>query len=373
MPKNMFENFKNKIWNIKNKIGSVNNRPIKLNAKESIVFASGLFTLLERGIHMYDACQFLAVHAIDKKSAKISRLLMEKIGEGNNLSQGILACNIEIPIVLSRYISIGDETSNLSSMLKLALSFLSKEVEFKKKIVASLVYPCIISIFGVGLIIFLLGVIFPKIIPIVLSLHVPLPLSTRFLIFVSNFVQNYWYLIITFLFILYFSIVYLYKTEKGFNLINRVLFSTPLIGNFLKLNQGRNVSFAISNYIKAGSTISLALFEWEKNTKYFIKDEWKNARISVDSGLLFSDAINSITTLPLDFKPLISIGERAGSCEEGLSTACVIYEKRMEEVASRLAVIIEPAIIAILGFAVCGAALSIITPLYSMLSHVGKM
>ncbi len=346
---------------------------IRLNLKESIIFSSSLLTLIERGIHLYDACQFLTVHSADKKCLKISKLLLEKIGEGNNLSQGILACNIDIPPILSRYISIGDETSNLSSMLKLALSFLNKEAEFKKKIIASLIYPSIISVFGLGLIGFLLGVIFPKIIPIVLSLHVPLPLSTRLLIFISNFIQNYWYLIFLAIFLAYFSFKYIFKTAKGYNLVYKILLKIPLLSGFIKLNLGRNVSFALSNYIKAGSPISSALFEWEKNTKHFIKDEWKQVRLSVESGLLFSEALYTLSILPLDFRPLISIGEKAGSCEEGLSTVCVVYEKRIEETATRLSVIIEPLIIAILGIAVCGAALSIITPLYSMLSHVGKM
>ncbi|MCL6096661.1 MAG: type II secretion system F family protein, partial [Patescibacteria group bacterium] len=264
------------------------------------------------------------------------------------------------------------ETSGLldKALLRLADN-LEKEERLKATIKAALTYPAIVVILMVIVVFIMMIYVIPQLSNLYKSLNVPLPLPTQIIIGISGFVTVLWPVIIGFGVLLVFLYRRWHKTEAGQLLIDNLLLKIPIFGNLFKkvilTEFSRTLSLLIGNGILVVESL-LQSADTMGNIHY--KNAVLDVAKKVENGVKIGDAITTYSLFPPVFVQLVKVGEEAGKLDETLMKASEYFERETDQLVKTLTTALEPFIMVVLGIGVAFLMISIITPIYSLISSI---
>jgi len=204
------------------------------------------------------------------------------------------------------------------------------------------------------------------------SLGVTLPFSTRLLIFFGNFFSNN--LILTFIIIigLAFGLYSLFRAKFTAKYIDYIVIKLPTIGTLAKeLNTARTAR-TMSSLLLSGVSITRALEITEDVVQnIYYKKVLKEAEEAIEKGAPFSQAFEAHTDLyPIMMSEMIQVGEETGKLSDMLLQVASFYEEEVEDKTKNLSIIVEPILMILIGAGVGFFAISMISPLYSILGSI---
>ena len=209
--------------------------------------------------------------------------------------------------------------------------------------------------------------------PVFMSLHIKLPLSTRMVIFLSTFITNHGMAIIATLLSLIIIFVILLKKSTLFHFyFDKLMMKIPLIGNIIRAYNLSNSTRTMGLLLKSGIVISEALPIAEKTTTNLVyKKEFRNLTETVNRGDRISTYLNTRRSLfPNVLSQIISVGERSGNLSNSLIYLSELYETEVDDFTKNISSLIEPAMMIVMGVLVGFIAISIITPIYSITQNL---
>jgi type II secretory pathway component PulF len=269
-------------------------------------------------------------------------------------------------------VRVGEASGTLPLNLEYITEELKKKNELRKQIVGALLYPLIIVVATLGITIFLILYIFPKILPIFTSLHVALPLSTRILIGISEFLKSYWYVLFGLLALSIFIYPQLRKNEKFRYRTDSLLLKIPIFGRLCLYYNLSNTLRTLGLLVQHEVTIVEALAITGDSSDHLVyKKVLKEAQGGVIKGQLVSLQLRKYPSL---FPPLciqmIQSGEATGNLGTTLEYVSVMYEADMRDATKNLTTILEPLLMLTMGLCVGFIAVSIITPIYGITQNL---
>lgn len=345
---------------------------IKLTTSEKISFISNLSTMLSAGIPILDA-----VHSIMEDSKGNVKKVLETLSE--DLSQGrrVYTSFAKFPDVFDKVtvnvVRASEEAGTLDITLKDLRENIRRQNEFNDKVRSALIYPLfIVGLFFIVLLINLVFVI-PKIAQVFKNLKVALPLPTQILIFISDLMLKY-----TFQFIAGVAIVivggYILFTKKR-NFILNIIYSLPLVSELVKLIDLTRLTRSLHLLLTSGLPITAALELTEdvvarKKTIEIIK----TSQEMVLAGKTLSEGLRTGKGyIPTIMIKLIEAGEKTGSLDRSLQDISEYFDYEVTKTLSTLTAVLEPIMLVIVGIVVGGMMLSIIAPIYGLISQVGSI
>lgn len=341
----------------------------KLSITEQAFFAKRLSFLTNAGISLLEALHMIREQTLSKSYIRVLDAVIVDVSGGRSLSDSLGRFENAFGDFARSIISVGEQTGALSENLSYLAEELKKRQLLRKKIVSALVYPIFITIATIGITSLLIVFIFPKIMPIFLSLNVELPFSTKILIFAANFLGNYglWLLLGIILFVIALRIVFK-KSEKFHFWYDKAFMKAPLIGPMIQNYNLANISRTLSLLLNGGMTLSEALPITSKSTTNLVyKYELEKLTQVANRGEKISSHMKNYRKLfPDMLSQVISVGERSGNLSETLSYLSDMYESEVEESTKNLSNMIEPVLMVVMGVMVGFVAISIITPIYSL-------
>ncbi len=359
-----------------NKFQMVNKKTKKINIKafgltDQIFFAQRLSLLLNSNISIVEALTMMK--NIDESLPRkyIYEILIGDIEKGISLSKSIKNTKLKINDLLFVLIQNGEEGGNLSEALLKAFHYLEKKNDLKKKIVSSLVYPCFIVIATICMTLFLILYIFPKIIPLLSSLNIKLPLMTRIVQSLYNFIISYGMhsvILCSFIFLIYKILII--KNKHIRYKIDTLVLSITAIKKYY------TTSFCIMGEMILSSGKSLPdlakfLSNSSQNTVY--RDLFNKIYIESTHGISLSESLKKYNRyFPSLLLDMCTIGEKTGSLGVMLGHCGRIFEQDMENILKRFSSLIEPVLMIFMGLIVGSIALSIILPVYEITNHLSK-
>ena len=244
-----------------------------------------------------------------------------------------------------------------------------------KSLKQALIYPLFIALITVGITVFLILYIFPKILPIVRSLNIPLPLTTKAIIFISETISQYGILILIIFLILFFGFISLFKKNNGFRFaLQRFGFKVPLFGSiyqdFLLANFCRNLSLLL----KSGLSIDVALGTAQTATTNLpLRFHISEMNKFVSAGGRISEYLSRNPELfPENLTELLAIAEETGNILTILVNLADFHENQFTEKVKNLSQTIEPVLLVIAGLIVGFVAISIVSPIYEVTHSLQK-
>ena len=325
--------------------------------------------MIHAGLSLHRALLVLQRQTKNPYFNKILVSLGNDINSGETLSSGL----VKFPNVFSNlFVSMvrsGEESGNLANALSDIGMNLEKSHSLSQKIRGALIYPGIVLSVMMTIGILMFAFIVPTLANTFKELGVDLPVSTKVIIAFGNFFSNN--LILTFVLLLcfIFGLVFLIRAKFSKPYLNFLVLKLPFIGTLVKeLNTARTTR-TMSSLLLSGVSIIKAI-EITKNVvqNVYYKKVLDQAMAAVERGAPFSEAFKSNSDLyPTMMSEMIQVGEETGKLSDMLLSVALFYEAEIDNKTKNLSVIIEPILMVLIGGGVGFFAISMISPLYSIL------
>ncbi|MEK7497448.1 MAG: type II secretion system F family protein [Patescibacteria group bacterium] len=345
---------------------------ITLSGSEKIGLISNLATMLTAGIPILEAVDSL-LEDTKGNQRKILETLREDLIQGRRVWSTFVKFPQVFDKVTVSVIRASEEAGTLDITLKDLKETIRKQQEFNDKITSAMIYPAFIFVVFIGVFLVILLVVIPKIASVFGRLKFDLPLPTRILIFLSNLLIEKWLFVLIGVVVVGFLAVYLFRAKRNFFL--NILFSLPLISTLITQIDITRFSRSLYLLLSSGIPIAQALELIEdvvvkKSTAKIIEA----CREMVNSGKNLSDGLRgSKGKIPTIMIKLIEAGEKTGSLDKSLSDIAEYFDYQVSNTLKTLIALVEPVMLVVIGVIVGGMMLSIIAPIYGLISEVGKV
>ncbi|MBP9748211.1 MAG: type II secretion system F family protein [Candidatus Pacebacteria bacterium] len=343
------------------------------STREQTFFIKRLSFLIKAGVPVLESLLMIEEQTLKKKHSIILKTIIADVSEGQYLSKSMTKFTNVFGDFSINIIAFGESTGMLSENLEYLAEELKKKNTLRKKIIGAFIYPIIITIATFGITAFLMIYLFPKIMPIFSSLHIDLPLSTRIVIFLSQFLREYYVFLILGLITLAISLIVAIKKKPTCRFyFDKLLLKIPLIGKVIQHYNLANYTRTMGLLLKSGVTVSEALEITTKitgNTVY--KNELEKMIDFINRGENMSTCMNTNREIfPEILTQIVSVGERSGNLSKSLLYLSELYEGEIDDFTKNLSTTIEPVLMIIMGLLVGFIAISIITPIYSITQNL---
>jgi type II secretory pathway component PulF len=340
---------------------------------QKAIFARYLAVMLKSGLTIIESLE-IAVDSAQGRLKKIIRGVLEAVKSGYSLAFALERYPKVFSKLFTNAVYAGETSGTLDESLERVADQLDKEREIFSKIKGAMIYPTIILvasfILGVGMTFWVL----PKITPLFEGLKVELPLTTQLLIKFSSFVQVHGAAFFVSVVVFISILIWLLKQNFLKPFTHLVILKIPVVNRISKNANVARFSRSLSVLLKSGLNIYEALkIVTEMTDNHYYKKILQKASESTSKGSkLSSDLALHRNLFPVMTTKMIRVGEESGKLEDTLAYLADFYEREVDDSLKSLSVYIEPALLIFIGLIVAFMALSIITPIYSITSGMGR-
>ena len=269
-------------------------------------------------------------------------------------------------------VEAGETGGILDTILQRLSTFIEKNVKLKRAVKSAMIYP--ISVLGIaaGVIALLLWKVVPIFVTLFNGLGAALPLPTRVVIAMSNFVGSIWgLLIVVFLVGGGFALKIWYGTPQGRMTIDTVLLKMPVLGMILRKIAVARFTRTLGTLISSGVPILEGLDITARTSgNAVVEQAILKTRKAVEAGRSLVDPLKETDVFPGMVTQMIAVGEQTGAMDTMLGKIADFYEEEVDAAVKDLLTLIEPVMILFLGIVVGGIVISMYMPLFSM---IGKL
>ncbi len=344
--------------------------------KEKAHFIENLAILLNSGLTIVDALKTIVLEIRLKPMKKLVGRIIDEVESGIPLWMAMDNQNFFSSYALA-LIRIGEESGSLSKNMEYLSVQQEKDRSLRSKVKMAMIYPSIVITLTVIITLGLAWFVLPQLVGVLLSLNAKLPLSTRVIIWIANFFKKNGAVAVplTGVGFLFTFLVCRFTSLRG--PVQQFIFKTPGIGTMAKSATIARFGVILGSLLKAGVPLveSIKSMAEVTDTVYYRKFYVKLAN-EIEVGQSFGAAFASIKDtkklLPASVQQLIVTGEKSGRISDMLMRVAEIYERKAEDAAQRLPVVLEPMLLLFIGGLVGTIAFSIIVPIYSIVGNVGR-
>jgi len=265
-------------------------------------------------------------------------------------------------------VAAAEETGKLPEALKLISEQLEKSYALRRKIIGALIYPSVIVVAIVAIGILMMIFLIPTLSATFRELNVPLPLSTRLVIGLSDFLVNNILVVLAGLVLLIVFSLWWPKTELGKKIMSWLLLHIPFVNKLTRQVNSAVIMRTTSSLVSAGVSLTKTMAITEKVVQnYYYQQVMVEALDKVQKGISLSVIFSAHQNLfPIFASEMSSVGEETGKLPELLLKGAIFFEDEVDQVTKNLSTVIEPVLMIIIGLAVGLFAVSMIGPMYSL-------
>ena len=344
----------------------------KVKMIDKIVFAQNLANMIEAGLSLTRSISVMEKQSKNKKLKNIYHEINLDISAGKTFHDALNKWNTIFPPVFISMVKAGEESGNLANSLKSIATQMQATYKLQNKIKSAMIYPSVIFIVMILIGIIMMVFVVPKLTATFADVKAELPGSTKFVIFMSNFLKDHYILLPLALLAIMFVIYQVLHTKQGRNLFDRFVIHLPIFGTIIKESNSAKTSRTLSSLIGSGVDLIQSVDitrEVLQNNLY--KGVMSEVRINVEKGKAMSEIFNKHENLyPIFVSEMVTVGEETGKLSTMLQGVAVFYENEVDQKTKDLSTIIEPILMVIIGLAVGFFAISMISPMYSVMNNI---
>ncbi|KXS45970.1 MAG: type IV pilus assembly protein PilC [Candidatus Frackibacter sp. T328-2] len=341
----------------------------KVKLQDLALFCRQFATMINSGLSLVRSLDILVEQTDHPKLKDAIMSVQENVESGMSLSKALEQEKKVFPQLFISMVEAGEAGGILDDVLLEMADHFENENDMKQKVISALAYPVVISLVAIGVVVFLVTVILPTFVDIFAGMDQQLPLPTRLLLGFSNLFSSYWYVVVGLVAVTAFGIYRYYQTDKGRRKIDWILLKTPLFGDLINKISIVRFSRTLGVLIQSGVSILDGLEVVSKVvSNSIISDKIRESRKSISSGDSIVSPLRQSKVFPQMVLQMIRIGEETGSLDEMLAKIAQFYDQEVEHKVESMVSLIEPALILVLGVVVGSIVVSMMLPMFNMMS-----
>jgi general secretion pathway protein F len=326
-------------------------------------FARELSTLLAVGTPLSEALETIA-NQYRGSFHRTVLLLREQVLAGSSLAAAMATQPEVFDELCHNLIEVGEDSGTLDASLDRLAQFRERRAQIRGKLGTALLYPCVVLITAIGVSVFLMTYVVPNILQPLVEEGRPLPLPTRIVKSVSDFlVQWGWLAAIGVLAAVGFWIAML-RTKRGRWLWDWLLLRLPLVGSMVSKASFVRIAIVVETLLVGGVVFVRAIQVAAKNTRNVVlRDALMRCEAAVSAGRDIGPALEAAKAFPPLVIQVFSVGQQSGRLEEMLQRLAKDYDEQVAAAAQRLTALLEPVLILLLAVIVATVALATMLPI----------
>jgi type IV pilus assembly protein PilC len=343
----------------------------KIRNKDKNVFTRQFATLIGAGLPLSNSLRVVAEQTENKPMRRLIEALLADVEAGRTLTQ---ACQKYPDVFNNLYIALlraGEASGTLDLSLVRLADQNEKDEKMMSDIRGALTYPAIILLVILAVLIFMVVVVVPQVENLYKDLGKELPWATAFLVGVSNFIVEQWYVVLIVTAVAIWFLIQFSKTEVGQRWLAIFKLNVPLFkGLFLRLYNSR-FARTCQNLLSTGVSIQDSLkISGEAIGNIMVQEQIDIVMEKIKQGKPLSESIKERSyILPL-IPQMASIGEQSGKIDEMLGKAALVYENELDEQIRTISKLIEPILMVVMALLVGFIVIAVLMPIYAIVSDV---
>jgi type IV pilus assembly protein PilC len=341
----------------------------RVTNKDVIFFTRQIASMLLAGLNLSQSLSILKNQTQKASMITVIDGIVTHVEEGKSFSESVaLYPEIFYPVYIS-LIKAGETAGVLDKVMVRLADSLEKQDALRAKIKSALVYPFIVMILmGVVVIVMMLFVI-PQLSSLYDAMNIKMPLPTQIVIVISNIVSRYLLVLIAVGVLggLYFN--KWRRSDTGKNILDTFILRVPIFGKLVQYSILTEFSRTFGLLVGTGALVIEGL---QKSADVLGNNVYKRAVMQVSSkvekGVAIGDAMGVNPLFPPMLVEMVKIGEQTGKLDESLTRVSEFFEREDEQIVKTLTAAMEPAIMVVLAIGVGFLIISIITPIYNLMS-----
>ena len=339
--------------------------------RDVLNFTSQLAVMIKAGINIRSAIEGIAEQIENPKFRRIVTQIKLDVESGKPFSEAIARHKKVFSPLYINMVRASELSGSFGHMLERIAEYQGQQLETRNMVRGAMVYPAIIAVMAVGTTIFLLTFVLPRFTVIFQGKEAMLPLPTKILLSISDFLVTFWYLCVAALATGIWGFLYFIRTESGRAWWDSTKLRIPLFRRMFRAMYITRGLHTMGELVNAGvpmlDTISITA-DVSGNTLY--RNMWRAVYHSVKQGKKICQPLARMRLLPRNVVQMIGAGEESGKLGEVLRDVSEFYAKELRNTIKAVTAMIEPLMIVAMGFIVGFIAMSIILPIFKLSSLV---
>ena len=339
--------------------------PVKQH--DIVIFTRQFATMIDAGLPLVQCLDILSQQSDNKVLAKTIKAVKEEVEAGSTFAAALKKHPKVFTDLYSNMVAAGEVGGILDTILNRLASYMEKMVRLKSKIKGAMIYPACI----VGAAVLVTGILLVYVIPVFAELFnsfgQALPAPTQFVINLSNFtINNFWLIIGGFIGVTA-GFVYTSRTDRGRYYLDKIGLKVPVFGDLILKTSIARFARTLGTLVSSGVPILDALTITGRTAGNKIIEEAIFAtRASISEGKTIAEPLIACKVFPPMVCQMIAVGETTGALDQMLQKIADFYEDEVDNAVSNLTALMEPMVILLLGGLIGGLVISMYLPIFKL-------
>jgi type IV pilus assembly protein PilC len=337
--------------------------------KDLAIYTRQFSTMVDAGLPIAQCLMILSEQSDSKTLRDVTGRIAREVEGGATLAESFRRYPKVFDDLFTNMLQVGESGGVLDVVLQRLSGYIEKAAKLKSKVKGAMVYPVTIVSVAVLVIVFMMIFVIPTFAKMFSGLGAELPLPTKIVMMLSNFVQRY----IIFLVLAGAAVIYAikryYATDQGSKVIDAFLLKVPVIGMLIRKVAVARFTRTLGTLISSGVPILEGLLITARSAgNRVVEREVMQARTAVTSGRTLSEPLRGSTVFPPMVVHMISVGENTGALDQMLQKIADFYDDEVDTAVSALTSLLEPIMIVFLGVVVGGLVVAMYLPIFKLVT-----
>ena len=338
--------------------------------KDSVIsiMCRQLATIVDAGIPIVRALELVSNQTDDKTLKGILKNVADDVSAGYGLAESFEKYGSGLPGTFIESVRAGETSGNLGLVFGRMADYFEKSSKTKSKVKSAMIYPAFVMGIAVVVVIVIMVFAVPTFTNTFESLNIEMPLPTKIMIGVSNFMVNFWWLILLIIALLFVGVKLLKRYNEQFALAwSKIGTKIPVIGRINRMSACSQYASSMALMIEAGIPIVNGVSTAAQTmSNYYLSRKLLSVQPDLEAGRPLSELIAKTGAFPELVSELTGVGEQTGNMEGTLGVLADYYDNEVANATQRALGVMEPLLIVFLAFIVGGILLAVYLPMFSL-------
>jgi type IV pilus assembly protein PilC len=343
----------------------------KVRRKHVMHFSRQLAVFIKAGIPILDALEVISEETTDKLFKKALGGVIESLKAGDTFAAAAAAHAEAFPRFYVGILESAELTGNLDVVLEQLAEYIERDLEARRKVTSALTYPSIVMGMAVVTVVVLAGFVLPKFKTFFKSLDAKLPLATRMLLSVADFVAAWWFALGGGALALVVIMAAARRSQAGRAKLDAILLRIPVAGDLVRHAILERVCRILASMMRAGVPLPDAMVVTADATNNAVYRRGLNTvRAEMLQGRGLAGPVAQSGLFPGALRQMFRVGEDTGTLDQQLQTAAIYYDRELDYRIKRFTSLFEPAVIVAVGLVVGFVAVALVSAMYGIYHQV---
>ena len=343
----------------------------KVKDREMAIFTRQFSTMIDAGLPLVQCLNILAEQSESKNLRDVTTRIARDVEAGSSLADAFGKHPRTFDDLFTNMIEVGESGGILDVVLQRLSVYIEKAAALRRKVKAAMIYPLTIVSVAAIVVIFMLTFVIPTFASMFKNLGADLPLPTKIVLWLSNFVQSYILLILAALAAGIYALRRYYKTEAGQMMIDALLLRLPVFGVLIRKVAVARFTRTLGTLISSGVPILEGLRITARTAgNKVVEKAVLTTRAVVTAGGTITEPLKTSTVFPPMVIQMINVGEQTGALDAMLAKIADFYDDEVDTAVGALTALLEPLMIVFLGVVIGGLVVAMYLPIFRLVTLV---